>query len=166
MGIFTKFIDGLRSKNNDDDDYYYDDDEYFGEEEEETSHNQKPSKLNGLFQKKVIDGGKGMEVITIKPQNRQDSNNIVDALLDGKAVVINMVGLPLDLAQRMIDYTQGAVYAIGGDLQTISDYIFIATSNNIELQGEYENSEEETETAPYYQANKTKASNGGFRFNN
>ncbi len=80
-----------------------------------------------------------VEVTMIKPSNMDDSRVICDYLLEGKAVVLNMEGLHMEVAQRIIDFTSGSVYAIGGDLQKISSYIFIASPDNVELSGDFQN---------------------------
>lgn len=81
----------------------------------------------------------GMEVTMIKPSSMDDSRDICDYLLNGKAVVLNMEGLHSEIAQRIIDFTCGAAYAIDGNLQKISNYIFIATPENVELSGDFQN---------------------------
>lgn len=80
-----------------------------------------------------------MEVTMIKPSSMDDSRDICDYLLNGKAVVLNMEGLHSEIAQRIIDFTCGAAYAIDGNLQKISNYIFIATPENVELSGDFQN---------------------------
>ena len=60
-------------------------------------------------------------------------------LLSGRAVVVNMEGVQVELAQRIIDFASGACYSINGNLQKISSYIFIITPNNIELSGDFQN---------------------------
>ncbi len=81
----------------------------------------------------------GMEVTMIKPTSMDDSRDICDYLLDGKAVVLNMEGLHMEIAQRIIDFTSGAAYSMNGNLQKISNYIFIATPQNVELSGDFQN---------------------------
>lgn len=81
----------------------------------------------------------GMEVTMIKPTSMDDSRDICDYLLDGKAVVLNMEGLHMEIAQRIIDFTSGAAYSMDGNLQKISNYIFIATPQNVELSGDFQN---------------------------
>jgi cell division inhibitor SepF len=68
-----------------------------------------------------------------------DSRDICDYLLDGKAVVLNMEGLHMEIAQRIIDFTSGAAYSMNGNLQKISNYIFIATPQSVELSGDFQN---------------------------
>ncbi|MBQ5951778.1 MAG: cell division protein SepF [Lachnospiraceae bacterium] len=82
--------------------------------------------------------GRNMEVVLIRPSTVEDAREISDTLINGRAVVINLEGLHLELAQRIIDFTSGACYSIRGNLQKISNYIFIVTPQNIELSGDFQ----------------------------
>lgn len=66
----------------------------------------------------------GMEVCVIKPTNVDDSREVTETLLSGRTVILNLEGLDLEVAQRLIDFTSGATFAIDGNLQKISNYIF------------------------------------------
>ena len=76
------------------------------------------------------------EVYVIKPQEFDDAQTVSDFLKGGKTIVINMEGIQLDLAQRIIDFIGGACYGLGGDLRAISSNIFIAAPVNIEVSGD------------------------------
>ena len=130
------------------DDYYLDDDfeeeaprkglfskkntEYDDEEEQD-----KPRFL-GRSNPKVVPMRRSMEVTMIKPTSMEDSRDICDYLLAGKAVVLNMEGIHTEVAQRIIDFTSGATYSMNGNLQKISNYIFIATPDSVELSGDFQ----------------------------
>ncbi|MCC8167758.1 MAG: cell division protein SepF [Clostridiales bacterium] len=77
-----------------------------------------------------------MEVSVVKPSTVEDERAITETLLNGRAVVINMEGLNVDIAQRIIDFTSGATFAIEGTLQKISNFIFIATPKNVDVSGD------------------------------
>ena len=81
----------------------------------------------------------GMEVCVIKPISMEDEIEITDTLLNGRTVILNMEGLNLELAQRIIDFTSGATYAMHGNLQKISNYIFLATPNGVDISGDIQN---------------------------
>ena len=49
-----------------------------------------------------------MEVCVIKPSSIEDEIEITDTLLNGRTVVINMEGLNVDVAQRIIDFPHQA----------------------------------------------------------
>ncbi len=76
------------------------------------------------------------EVYVIKPQEFDDAQTVTDFLKRGRAIVINMEGLQLEPAQRIIDFIGGACYGIGGELKAISANIFIAVPSSIEVSGD------------------------------
>lgn len=77
-----------------------------------------------------------MEVCVIKPNAIDEELEIVDTLLNGRTVIINMEGLNVELAQRIIDFISGSTYAIHGNMQKISNYIFLATPNGVDISGD------------------------------
>ena len=79
---------------------------------------------------------RGSEVYVIKPQEIGESQTVTDCLKSGKTIVINMEGLELSAAQRIIDFIGGACYALDGSLQAISANIFIAAPSTIEVSGD------------------------------
>lgn len=82
-------------------------------------------------------GGLGsMEVCVIKPVKVEDYREIADTLLSNCTVVLNLEGLDVELAQRIIDFSSGSCYAINGGLQKVSSYIFILTPANVEISGD------------------------------
>lgn len=80
----------------------------------------------------------GMEVCVIKPKSMEDAREITETLLDECTVVLNMEGLDLDAAQRIIDFASGSCYAIHGNLQKISNYIFIITPESVDISGDFQ----------------------------
>lgn len=79
-----------------------------------------------------------MSVCVVKPRSMEDAREITETLLANCTVVLNMEGLDLDLAQRIIDFTSGSCYAISGNLQKISNYIFIITPAAVDVSGDFQ----------------------------
>ena len=77
-----------------------------------------------------------MEVCVIKPTSVDDAREITETLLSGRTVILNLEGLDLEIAQRIIDFTSGATFAISGNLQKISNYIFLVTPTNVDISGD------------------------------
>ena len=77
-----------------------------------------------------------MEVCVVKPTVLDDAREIINTLLAGRTVILNLEGLDLEVSQRIIDFTSGASYAIDGHLQKISSYIFLVTPTNVEISGD------------------------------
>lgn len=84
-------------------------------------------------------GSNGMEVCVIKPTSIEDAREITETLLANRTVVLNLEGLDVDIAQRIIDFTSGSCFAIGGNLQKISHYIFIITPASVDVSGDFQN---------------------------
>ena len=103
--------------------------------EKETRVSRPSPKVTPMMRNK----GKGaavMEVCVIKPSSFEDAREISETLLAERTVLLNMKGLDLGVAQRIIDFTCGTCYAIDGNLQRIEDYIFIITPAGVELSGD------------------------------
>ena len=80
--------------------------------------------------------GGGMEVCVIKPNSMEDTREIADTLLANCTVVLNLEGIDVEVAQRIIDFACGACYSISGSLQKVSSYIFILTPASVEISGD------------------------------
>jgi len=72
----------------------------------------------------------------VKPGSVDDSREITETLLGGRTVILNLEGMDLDVAQRIIDFISGATFAINGNLQKISNYIFLVTPTNVDISGD------------------------------
>ena len=164
MGKFSDKILGAFSLKDDDD---YDDDEYFDEDEEfedEEDYEEDAGDKKGFFSslKKTrpaestrreddvpsysakpvkqapVRRSSSQEVCIFKPSSIEDAREITETLLQGKAVVVNFEGLHVELSQRIIDFISGSCYALDGNLQKISNYIFIATPDNVDISGDFQ----------------------------
>ena len=79
-----------------------------------------------------------MEVCVIKPSSMEDTREIADTLLDDCTVLLNLEGIDVEVAQRVIDFSSGACYSLGGSLQKVSSYIFVLTPANVEISGDFQ----------------------------
>ena len=66
----------------------------------------------------------------------KEYEDMYNLLKEGRTVVINLEGVELTVAQRSIDFVGGATYAINGSLQAVSNNIFIAAPDSIEVSGD------------------------------
>ncbi len=72
----------------------------------------------------------------IKPEEFDDAQLIIKVLQNGLAVIINLEGMDVPSAQRIVDFVAGGVTALDGSLQAISGSIFVAAPNNVEVSGD------------------------------
>ena len=78
----------------------------------------------------------GMEVCIIKPTSVNGAREVTDTLLANSTVVLNLEGLDVEIAQRIIDFTSGSCYAVHGNVMKISHYIFVITPANVDVSGD------------------------------
>lgn len=111
---------------------------YNREEEEETP--KRVTRMERTSSNKIVPirtTQRGLEVCIMKPSSFEDSQDICDMLLTGRATVVNLEGFDPDEAQRVMDFISGCVYAINGKLHQISRYIFIFSPESIDISGDY-----------------------------
>ena len=75
------------------------------------------------------------KMILLEPRAVSESSQIADYLKMRNTVVVNLKRVTSDQAKRIIDFLQGTIYAIGGDLQKIGGGIFLCTPNNVNVEG-------------------------------
>ena len=149
MSVMDKFLNAM--KLNDEEDDFYDDDYYDEPEpvkkslpvkedtvsEEDKAVKKVMPKVTPMRQmRKMSDSG--MEVCVIKPTTVEDAREITETLLANRTVVLNLEGLDVEIAQRIIDFTSGSCFAISGNLQKISHYIFIITPASVDISGDFQ----------------------------
>lgn len=78
-----------------------------------------------------------LEVSIMKPTRFDDSQDICDMLVNERATVVNLEGIDLALAQRIMDFVSGSVYALNGKIHQISGLIFIVSPENVDISGDY-----------------------------
>jgi len=160
MGVMDKFLNYMKLNDEDEDDDYLDDD-YLDDDEEEAPAPRRTSKSKNVdfseensgektsrktFQPKVTPihqstsrrvSANGMEVCGIKPSSFEEAREITETLLANRTVILNLEGLDVDVAQRIIDFTSGSCFAISGNLQKISNYVFIITPSSVGVSGDF-----------------------------
>ncbi len=77
-----------------------------------------------------------MSLCVVKPKSMEDAREITETLISNCTVVLNLEGLDIDLAQRIVDFTSGSIYALNGGLQRVNNTIFIITPQNVDISGD------------------------------
>ncbi len=100
------------------------------------------SKDNGL----AFNGNGGAPVTlkVVKPQGYDDGPDIVDALISGSTVVLNIESLDRDKAKRLIDFLLGALHVLQGDLKRVSATTLVLAPSNTSVSG-FDGENDETE---------------------
>ena len=76
-----------------------------------------------------------MKVVIFEPNAYDEVQNIVDNLKNRKPVIVNLETLDADVARKIFEFLNGAIYALDGSIQKVSSDIFILAPNNVEIAG-------------------------------
>lgn len=79
----------------------------------------------------------GFEVSIVKPANFGESQQVCEILLSGQPAVVNLEGMDLVEAQRIMDFISGCIFSISGNMRQVSRYIFIFSPKNVDISGDY-----------------------------
>lgn len=150
MGFIDKmnnYLEKLSEENTESED----NGEYYDEPDEIESPKVKPIKADNtdneqprrspnnkpvMGRKKNNNMGESMEVCVFKPTKFEDSQEIVDTLRKNIIVNLNVEGVDIGLAGRILDFAYGACYAINGDIQKISNFVFVITPPGVGVSGD------------------------------
>lgn len=88
----------------------------------------KPTELPGMEQ--YIPPSLYNNFVIYRPQNSADVEKLIDYLKRGEAAIIDLDPIcDSPDAQRVLDFTSGAVYALGGKIAAIKPNVFLIVSN-------------------------------------
>lgn len=115
-------------------------DDYEDDYENEPEYSQKKNTSKGAAQSKVVSirtSASDVEVCIFKPANFGESQEVCDILLGGQPVIVNLEGIDVEEAQRIMDFVSGCIFSIQGNMRQISKYIFIFSPKTIDISGDY-----------------------------
>lgn len=130
MGIFSK--KPRENQYNDD----YNDDFYRGPETEDgiIGDDEDADLIPPMptAQKKNVSAGPGGWRV-VKPHDAQDGLVIADYLVSGYTVVMNIESLDRDITVRLIDFLQGAIHVLDGELRPVSKSTYVVSPRKGEI---------------------------------
>lgn len=109
--------------------------DYDYEEEEE-----EPEGINKIFGRrpKVVNMPQTQQIkmVISQPTTFEQSEEICNYLKERKSVIVNLEYVNKDVARRIVDFISGAVHALDGHIQKISNSIFLIAPTNYEIANE------------------------------
>ncbi|MBQ3786354.1 MAG: cell division protein SepF [Lachnospiraceae bacterium] len=134
-GMFDKVLGAFRVNDYDDDYYDYDGDDNDEEFDGPKRESKKVTPIKKASRNRNS-SAPGMDVVLYKPSGIREAKQIVETLLQNRIVNLNLEGLDVSEAQRIIDFISGATCAMDGQLQQISHYIFLVTPPGVGVMGD------------------------------
>lgn len=77
-----------------------------------------------------------IKMVISQPTSFDQSESICDLLKEKKSVIVNLEYVNKDVARRIIDVISGAVHALDGHMQKISNSIFLIAPYNYDITNE------------------------------
>ncbi|MBR6646921.1 MAG: cell division protein SepF [Clostridia bacterium] len=78
-----------------------------------------------------------MKVVVVQLQSFEDAKDIADHLKSKKPIVINLENLEKEVSRRVVDFLSGAVYGVDGNIQKITNGIFLIAPYNVGIMGDF-----------------------------
>lgn len=132
--IMNKIWGAFGMDANEEEEEYEDENQEVEVEEEDNKKNKlwdrKSSKVVTLPQQQQI------RMVISQPTTFDQAEDICDLLKDKQSVIVNLEYVNKDVARRIIDVVSGAVHALDGHIQKVSNSIFLIAPYNYEITNE------------------------------
>lgn len=79
-----------------------------------------------------------LKLVLIEPKGFEECPKLVDSLKARKPVIINLEKLETEIAKKIFDFLSGATYALNGNVQKITNNIFIFAPENVSIAANQE----------------------------
>lgn len=143
--LFDKVMDMMKLSD-------YDDDQDLQEENDNFSTftgEPKPVKINEEPRAfKSYTGGKSkvmnlqasvqMEVVVMRPTTYDEAQEICDHIKSKKPCIINLENMEHAIAQRIMDFISGSCYTLDGNMQRVTNNIFLIAPENVDILGNFQ----------------------------
>ena len=78
-----------------------------------------------------------LKLVVMQPETFDEARDIAEHLKTKKPVVINLEGVDRESARRIIDFLSGSVFALDGNIQKVSNGIFLIAPYNVGIMGDF-----------------------------
>lgn len=72
----------------------------------------------------------------IAPRSFNDAQEVADRFKNGQPVILNLQSVDRDLARRLIDFTSGLAYGLGGQMERVANNVYMLAPSNVEVSAE------------------------------
>ena len=135
VAIVNKVLDALGFPNDneqeiDNEDIYELEDEKEEEVEERGLFGSKKNKIVNMPQVQSV------KMVITQPTSFEQSEELCNYLKEKKSIIVNLEYVNKDVARRIIDFLSGAVHALNGHIQKVSNSIFLIAPVNYDIESD------------------------------
>ena len=135
VAIVNKVLDALGFANDseeetENEDIYELEDEREEEVEERGLFGSKKNKIVNMPQVQSV------KMVITQPTSFEQSEELCNYLKEKKSIIVNLEYVNKDVARRIIDFLSGAVHALNGHIQKVSNSIFLFAPVNYDIESD------------------------------
>jgi len=78
-----------------------------------------------------------LDVVIVTPESFEEAQDIADNVKAKRPCVINLEMVDKAIARRIVDFLSGTIYAVDGNIQKVSNGIFLITPYNVNIMGDF-----------------------------
>lgn len=112
------------------------DNTYIENEEDDVEEEEFSNKLWGRKKVVNIPQPQQIKMVISQPTTFEQAEDICDLLKEKQSIIVNLEYVNKDVARRIIDVVSGAVHALDGHIQKVSNSIFLIAPYNYEITNE------------------------------
>ena len=127
LGVDTGTEEEVENENDNVYTYNYDKNSEPEEEPEEKGFFGRKSKVVSMPTPQQV------RMVITQPTSFEQSEEICNYLKEKKSVIVNLEYVNKDVARRIVDFISGAVHALDGHIQKVSNAIFLVAPINYEI---------------------------------
>lgn len=101
--------------------------------------------INMADSRKNTESTTEMNMIIFRPTEYDQAQTIIDYLKLRKPIIVNLDEIEVSVAQRILDFITGAVYALSGDIKKAARNIFVVVPSNVEISNADEEPQPESQ---------------------
>ena len=107
----------------------------YDKETEQEDEQEEKGFFGRINKSKVVNmpGTQQVRMVITQPTTFEQSEEICNYLKERKSVIVNLEYVNKDVARRIVDFISGAVHALDGHIQKVSNAIFLVAPVNYEI---------------------------------
>ena len=135
--IMNKVWDFLGVDTANDEEVENDNENIYGYERDEEPEEVEEKGLFGRKSKVVsMPQPQQIKMVITQPTSFEQSEEICNYLKEKKSIIVNLEYVNKDVARRIIDFLSGAVHALNGHIQKVSNSIFLIAPVNYDIESD------------------------------
>lgn len=115
--------------------------DYYNEDSFSNRYEEEPSVQENMFARKSsrvmkLHQSSQMKMVVMQPGSFEEARDIANHIKNRKPVIMNLESVDKAIARRIVDFLSGAVYALDGNIQKVSNGIFLIAPLNVDIMSD------------------------------